>query len=101
MSLKHVCHPVVNKALLLRYRPVTSFPYFCLRNQKRRDKFTTATFSNITFVGPKSYDGFENTTDYINGLAEGFDKVSYAGAFDTTDSWLEGWTNFDPNQTEY
>lgn len=34
-------------------------------------------------------------------LAEGFDKVSYAGAFDTTDSWLEGWTNFDPNQTEY
>ena len=29
--------------------------------------FTTATFSNITFVGPKAYDGFQNTSDYING----------------------------------
>ena len=33
-------------------------------------------------------------------LAEGFEKVGYAGAFDTSDSWLEGWTNFDPNNTE-
>lgn len=30
--------------------------------------YTTATFSNITFVGPKVLDSdFENTTDYING----------------------------------
>lgn len=29
--------------------------------------FTTATFSNITFIGPKAYDGFLNTNDYING----------------------------------
>ncbi len=29
--------------------------------------YTTATFSNITFIGPKCYDGFQNTTDYING----------------------------------
>lgn len=31
--------------------------------------FTTATFSNITFVGPKLDAGFQNTTDYINGGA--------------------------------
>ncbi len=31
------------------------------------EPFTTATFSNITFVGPKVLDSkFENTTDYIN-----------------------------------
>lgn len=30
--------------------------------------YTSATFSNITFVGPKAVDAsFENTTDYING----------------------------------
>ncbi len=32
------------------------------------DPYTTATFSNITFIGPKAVDAnFENTTDYING----------------------------------
>ncbi len=30
--------------------------------------YTTATFSNISFIGPKMVDSnFENTTDYING----------------------------------
>ena len=29
--------------------------------------FTTATFSNITFIGPKAYEGFQNSSDYING----------------------------------
>ena len=32
------------------------------------DPYTTATFSNITFIGPMAVDAnFENTTDYING----------------------------------
>ncbi len=29
--------------------------------------FTSATFSNVTFVGPMGREGFENTTDFING----------------------------------
>ena len=29
--------------------------------------FTTATFSNMTFIGPCQTDGFVNTTDFING----------------------------------
>jgi len=29
--------------------------------------FTSAVFSNVTFVGPMGRDGFENTSDYING----------------------------------
>ena len=28
---------------------------------------TTATFSNVTFVGPRSFSGFDNSTSYING----------------------------------
>ena len=29
--------------------------------------FTTATFSNMTFIGPRQTEGFINTTDFING----------------------------------
>ena len=29
------------------------------------------------------------------------DKVSYVGAFNATDNWLTGWTNFDPQHTQY
>lgn len=31
------------------------------------EPFTSAVFSNVTFVGPLGREGFENTTDYING----------------------------------
>lgn len=30
-----------------------------------------------------------------------FDKVNYIGAFSSTDNWLSGWTNFDPENTDY
>ena len=30
-----------------------------------------------------------------------FDKVSYVGAFNSTDNWLTGWANFDPQNTKY
>ena len=29
------------------------------------------------------------------------DKVAYVGAFNATDNWLTGWTNFDPQNTKY
>lgn len=31
----------------------------------------------------------------------GFDTVSYIGAFDGTNNWMSGWTNFDPQNTKY
>lgn len=31
------------------------------------EPFTSAVFSNVTFVGPMGRNGFENTPDYING----------------------------------
>lgn len=36
-----------------------------------------------------------------NLLSNGFDKVSYIGAFAQGDTWLRGWTNFDPQNTNY
>ena len=32
---------------------------------------------------------------------DGMDNVSYIGAFAADDNWMEGWTNFDPNNTDY
>jgi len=37
-------------------------------------------------------------------LQSGFEKVDYIGAFKSdsdTDNWMKGWTNFDPQNTEY
>ena len=31
----------------------------------------------------------------------GFDTVSYIGAFDGSNNWMSGWTNFDPQNTKY
>ncbi len=31
----------------------------------------------------------------------GFDTVSYIGAFDGSNNWMSGWTNFDPQNTQY
>ena len=37
----------------------------------------------------------------FEGLDSWFSNVSYIGAFDTNDSWLDGWTNFDPQNAQY
>lgn len=36
-----------------------------------------------------------------NAVRSGFEQTAYIGAFGTEDSWLDGWTNFDPNNTDY
>ncbi|MGI6222126.1 MAG: hypothetical protein ACOYJG_00785 [Prevotella sp.] len=37
----------------------------------------------------------------FDGLSSWFTQVSYIGAFAQGDSWLDGWTNFDPENTDY
>ncbi len=39
-----------------------------------------------------SFDGVSSTW---------FDKVNFIGAFSATDNWMNGWTNFDPENTAY
>ncbi len=34
-------------------------------------------------------------------LGSWFEKVSYIGAFSPDNNWLQGWTNFDPQNTDY
>ena len=37
----------------------------------------------------------------FSGLDTWFTAVSYIGAFSAGDTWLNGWTNFDPQNTDY
>ena len=37
----------------------------------------------------------------FDGLDSWFTAVNYIGAFDANDTWLDGWTNFDPQNTKY
>ena len=42
-----------------------------------------------------------NASSFTGITSSWFDKVSYIGAFSATDNWLSGWTNFDPQNTDY
>ena len=37
----------------------------------------------------------------FSGLDSWFDQVTYIGAFNANDNWLDGWTNFDPQNAQY
>ena len=41
----------------------------------------------------------EFTSTRINNAF--FTKVTYAGAFDVNDNWMQGWTNFNPSAANY
>ena len=50
---------------------------------------------------PQSGSPVFGAQDWSNSLLSAFDQVDYIGAFGDDDSWLDGWTNFDPNNTDY
>lgn len=57
----------------------------------------TITGLNANFM-PQSGSPLLNGASF--GNFSGFDAVTFIGAFGA-DNWLEGWTNFDPNNTNY
>lgn len=49
---------------------------------------------------PASGSPLLSSTNVVN--LSGFNSVTYAGAFSgTSDTWMDGWTNFDPQNTSY
>ncbi|MDR0811677.1 MAG: hypothetical protein LBN23_05335 [Paludibacter sp.] len=57
-------------------------------------------------VFPKTDSPLASGAAWTNAkVAAGFDKVTYIGAFSPTETaennWTSGWTNFDPQNTEY
>lgn len=51
---------------------------------------------------PQSGSPLLGAASFTDTLLSGFDAVTYVGAFSgESDNWLEGWTNFDPQNTDY
>ena len=51
---------------------------------------------------PQATSPVLSAADFSNSLlSTWFTKVSYIGAFNIGDNWLQGWTNFDPENTDY
>lgn len=52
--------------------------------------------------GPMAGSPLLNAASFADPKLNGFDQVSYVGAFaDENDNWMAGWTNFDPQNTVY
>ncbi len=55
--------------------------------------------------GPVSGSPLLGAADFTDNMVKtGFDVVTYAGAFASdsdADNWMKGWTNFDPQNTDY
>jgi hypothetical protein len=63
------------------------------------DPFNTANPNPMPQAGSPVL-GYASFTDYSSNTF--LDKsVTYSGAFNTNDTWMQGWTNFNPNGTEY
>jgi hypothetical protein len=58
-----------------------------------------------SLVGSDCYTPVANspllTAASFTGLDSWFKQVSYVGAFGANDTWMNGWTNFDPENTTY
>lgn len=58
-----------------------------------------------SLVGINGYTPIANsqllTAASFNGLDSWFTQVSYVGAFSANDTWLNGWTEFDPENATY
>lgn len=75
-KLTDVNESASNKLNNIDARPITGSP------------LTTGRTSAALFAHPKVSDAF-------------FTKVNYIGAFEINDSWMQGWTNFDPQNADY
>jgi len=94
-----------------------------LYNYQTKEVDTTQkSFSSTFFTSETSnkysdsYDGWFDSTGYLPAagspllsaasftdsmLGSWFTKVGYIGAFAQSDTWLQGWTNFDPQNADY
>ena len=50
---------------------------------------------------PSATSPLLNLASFDGETKVSLDKVAYVGAFNATDNWLTGWTNFDPQNTKY
>lgn len=55
---------------------------------------------NVDFM-PSAVSPLLNAASFDGVSSAWFDKVNFIGAFSATDNWMNGWANFDPENTAY
>lgn len=50
---------------------------------------------------PQAGSKLIGAASFADALLNGVTPVNYVGAFAAGDNWMDGWTNFDPNNAEY
>lgn len=75
-----------------------------VKNNKTKADFATLNISNAFNQTAPNFVPTAGSTLLTGGSTAGmdsfFDNVTYIGAFGTTD-WTQGWTNFNPQNTDY
>ena len=74
-------------------------------NNKYYDDASALALTDASHTGspfmPTSGSPLLSLAAFTGNVPAWLDKVSYVGAFNATDNWLTGWTNFDPQHTQY
>ena len=74
-------------------------------NNKAYDDIAALALTDASNVGspfmPSSTSPLLSLASFSGETSAWFDKVSYVGAFNATENWLKGWTNFDPQNAQY
>lgn len=81
-------------------KPSFSSTFFEAQSGNKVYEAATGWFDTTGYI-PASGSPLLSAAAFTNSLQNGFEPVSYIGAFAAGDTWLDGWTNFDPQNTDY
>ena len=102
-----VLYDAVNKAVIDANQKSYSNTFFfkeALKN-KAYDDAAALALVDASNVGspfmPAATSPLLNLASFDGESSAWLEKVAYVGAFNATDNWLTGWTNFDPQNTKY
>ena len=102
-----VLYDARNKAVIDANRESYSSTFFKAQSGNRvMPNIADLLLSDPRHIGvnylPTASSPLLNAASFSNPLLSSwFEQVSYIGAFGSSDNWLDGWTNFDPQNTDY
>ena len=101
-----VLYDAVNKAVIDSNQKSYSTTFFFVEALKnsRYDEASSLLLTDPSNVGspfmPSSASPLLSMASFDGETSPWLDKVAYVGAFNDKDNWLNGWTNFDPQNAK-
>lgn len=102
-----VLYDATNKKVIDANQRSYSSTFFYLEAMKNKayDDASSLLLTDAINLGspfmPSATSPLLNVASFDGENIAWLDKVSYVGAFNATDNWLAGWTNFDPQNAKY